>query len=68
VQNDFGLTADQQGMAYAQITPVSGLRLSSFTRFGKQIDFANDRLGDVFDIEGDVTWQFGIHVEMELSH
>ncbi|MCJ8274511.1 MAG: hydrolase, partial [Psychrosphaera sp.] len=59
---------ETQGMAYAQITPVSGVSLSSFTRFGKQIDFDNNRLGDVFDLESSVTWQLGKHIEMELSH
>lgn len=57
-----------QAMAYAQITPIANLRLSSFIRFGDQIDFANAQLGNVFLLEGSVDYQFNDHLNINTSH
>jgi hypothetical protein len=51
-----------QPMAFAQITPWSGVKLSSFMRFGDQIDYSNSRLGEMFYIEGRVEWDANQHL------
>ena len=59
---------ETQPMMYAQITPVSGLRVSNFFRLGKQIDFANDRLGDILLLEPSVSWDANRHVKLQVSY
>ena len=59
---------ESQFLAYAQITPISGLRIGTFTRFGKQIDFSNTRLGDVFAIVPNVNWDVNEHLSVRVSH
>ena len=59
---------ETQFMAFAQVTPVSGFRLGTFTRFGKQIDFSNTRLGDVFAIVPRVNWDVNNHLSVNASH
>lgn len=55
-------------MAYARFSPASGVKISGFTRFGDQIDFANRRMGKGFNLEGSITWQLGKHLEVDLFH
>jgi len=58
---------ETQAMMYAQITPVAGLQLRMFNRFGSQIDFANTQLGDVVDIEPSVSWDVNENLNIDFS-
>jgi len=57
---------ETQAMLYGQITPLSGLQLRVFTRFGSQIDYANTQLGDVIDIEPSIVWDVNDHLSVDL--
>jgi len=59
---------ETQLMAYARVTPIAGLKLEGFTRYGKQIDFTNTRLGDVFDFEPGVSWDVNEHLHFHVRH
>jgi len=59
---------ETQFMMFAEITPIAGLRLEAFTRFGKQIDFTNTRLGDVFIFEPEVSWDVNEHLHVHFQH
>lgn len=58
---------ETQPMMYARITPYSGIRFDVFTRLGKQIDFANDRLGDIVVFEPTITWDANEHLKLQIS-
>lgn len=59
---------ENQARSYARFTPVSVLKLQFFTRFGKQIDYANTRLGDAFNFETTATWDANKHINVDFSH
>lgn len=59
---------ETQAMMFAKITPLPGLQLRMFTRFGRQIDFANTRLGDVFDIAPSISWDASEHARIEVGY
>ena len=59
---------ETQGMAYAEFVPISGVELGVFTRLGKQIDYANTRLGDVITIEPRVNWDVNQHLRVDFNH
>lgn len=59
---------ENQFKTYIQFTPISGLRLQVFTRFGSQIDFSNTRLGHVFAVVPTVTWDVNQHLRVRFNH
>ena len=59
---------ETQFKTYTEFTPLSGLTFEGFMRLGKQIDFANTRLGDVFLLESTVIWQATRHLEVDVTH
>jgi len=59
---------ENQLSSYSRFTPISGLRLQFFTRLGKQIDYANTQLGDVFNFETTATWDANKHINIDFSH
>jgi hypothetical protein len=59
---------ETQLMSYARFTPIAGLRIQGFTRFGDQIDFANTRLGDTFNFETTLTWDANKHINLDVTH
>jgi hypothetical protein len=59
---------ENQARSYLQFTPASGLKFQFFTRLGKQIDYANTQLGDVFNFETTVTWDANKHINIDFSH
>jgi hypothetical protein len=65
---DDKLFNENQFMAYAEFTPIAGLRLGNFVRFGKQIDYANSRLGDVFAIVPNLSWDANEHLRIHVMH
>jgi len=59
---------ENQVRSYIRFTPISGLKLQFFTRMGKQIDYANTQLGDVFNFETTATWDANKHINIDFSH
>jgi len=59
---------ETQAMAYAEFVPLSGVEFGVFTRLGKQIDYANTRLGDVVTIEPRVNWDVNQHLRIDFNH
>jgi len=59
---------ENQVSSYSRFTPISGLKLQFFTRFGSQIDYANTQLGDVFNFETTATWDANKHINIDFSH
>jgi len=59
---------EKQAMAFAKFTPKAGLQVEGFIRLGKQIDFTNSRLGDVYIFEPEVSWDINKHLHVDLSH
>ncbi len=53
---------------FIQAFPVSGLRLELFARFGDQIDFDNTRLGEVFFISPEISWNIDKNWLVQLDH
>ncbi len=77
--SEFGLVArerlydgeyfdEKQAMLFAKAIPIAGLQVEAFTKIGKQIDYANTRLGDVFVFEPEVMWDVNQHLQVNLSH
>jgi len=59
---------ENQARSYFKFIPISELKLQFFTRLGKQIDYANTRLGDVFNFETTATWDANKHINIDFSH
>ncbi|MCJ8269491.1 MAG: hydrolase, partial [Psychrosphaera sp.] len=55
------------GTFYANISPVSGVRVEAYARFGELIDYANKQLGDSLVFGGSLTWQIGTHLQFNGS-
>jgi hypothetical protein len=59
---------ENQVRSYMRFRPISKLKLQFFTRMGKQIDYANTQLGDVFNFETTATWDANKHINIDFSH
>jgi len=59
---------ESQFKTYFQVTPISGLRLEVFSRFGSQVDFSNTRLGHIFAVVPTATWDVNQHLRIRLNH
>ena len=59
---------ETQFMTYFEFNPWSNLEFGTFIRFGKQIDFANTRLGDVVDFEPRINWDVNQHINVEFRY
>ena len=54
--------------AYGNIQPASGLFLESDIIYGKQIDFANNRLADRFSVRPGFEYSINKHLRTELRY
>ena len=59
---------ETQFMQFAEFKPRRNIEIGAFYRFGKQIDFANTRLGDVIDVEPYIEWDVNRHVNINLNY
>jgi len=59
---------ENQVRSFMKFTPVAELKLKFFTRMGKQVDYANTQLGDVFNFETTATWDANKHINIDFSH
>ncbi|MDO6444575.1 DUF5916 domain-containing protein [Colwellia sp. 1_MG-2023] len=59
---------ETQFMQFARFRPRRNIELGAFYRFGKQIDFANTRLGDVFDVDPYIEWDVNEHIKIDLNY
>jgi hypothetical protein len=55
-------------LVYAQLRPRSGLNVTLSANIGKQIDFANSRLGDQVNIQPEIDWNVNRHLLVRLRH
>ncbi|HEX5419195.1 MAG TPA: DUF5916 domain-containing protein, partial [Gammaproteobacteria bacterium] len=55
-------------VVYAQLRPRSGLNISVNANIGKQIDFANSRLGNQVNIQPSLDWNVNRHLLVRLRH
>ena len=53
---------------YGEVRPVSQLYLELFIQLGDEIDFDNNRLGRLTQIEPSISWNMGQHLEVNLTH
>lgn len=59
---------ENQFMMFARFKPIGNITVGNFLRVGKQIDFANTRLGDVRDIEPFVEWDVNENLNINVSY
>lgn len=59
---------ETQFMQFAKFKPWGNIEVGNFYRFGKQIDFANTRLGDVLDIEPFIDWDVNEHLNVNFRY
>lgn len=59
---------EHQFMQFAKFKPWGNVEIGNFYRFGKQIDFANTRLGDVINIEPYIEWDVNQHLNIDLNY
>ena len=53
---------------YGEVQPLSGLRLETYARQGRQIDFSNVDRGKITDIEPAIEWNIGRGLNIRLNH
>ncbi|MEP1444572.1 MAG: DUF5916 domain-containing protein [Paraglaciecola sp.] len=59
---------ENQMTFWGEFTPLAELTLSSFIRFGDQIDFTNEQLGQLFKISNAVYWQINQYLQFEVEY
>jgi len=59
---------ETQFMQFAKFNPWGNVEVGNFYRFGKQIDFANTRLGDVVNIEPFIEWDVNENLNIDVSY
>lgn len=59
---------ETQFMMFAKFKPVGNIEVGSFFRVGKQIDYANTRLGDVVNIEAFTEWDVNRHINASINY
>lgn len=66
VEGNSDMFFEQNVSMWAEFKPTSSLWLGNFFRKGKSIDYANNRLGDLFVIEPHVSWNINTHLQSRL--
>lgn len=59
---------ETQFKMFAKAIPLSGVELGTFYRLGKQIDYANTQLGDVFNIEIFLNYDVNKHLSLNFDY
>jgi len=59
---------ENQFMMFAKINPIANLTVGSFFRFGKEIDYANTQLGDVFGLHAFTEWDVNDHFNVNVGY
>ncbi len=59
---------ENQVTLWVELTPIPDITLSSFIRYGDQIDFSNEQLGTRFKIAGHANWQINENLELEAEY
>ncbi|MCO4797664.1 MAG: carbohydrate binding family 9 domain-containing protein [Colwelliaceae bacterium] len=59
---------ENQFMMFAKFKPLANVEVGNFFRIGKQIDFANTRLGEVLDIEPFIEWDVNEHLNVDFRY
>ena len=53
---------------YFEIRPLPNLYFEVFARYGDRVDFLNNRLGKQLNIEPEISWDIGKHLQLVLRH
>ena len=56
------------GVFFGQLRPNNKTYVSLDGTLGEKIDYDNDRLGDIAELVGNVTWHPTPHIELDLYH
>lgn len=59
---------EKQLSFWGEVTPVSNVTISTFIRFGDQIDFSNEQLGTRFKMASQIHWQLNQHWQIEAEY
>jgi len=59
---------ETQFMMFAKMKPLASWEVGTFFRVGKQIDYANSRLGDVFNLESFTDWDANEHLKLSINY
>ncbi|MCW8093154.1 carbohydrate binding family 9 domain-containing protein [Alteromonas sp. ASW11-130] len=68
VHGNTDLFDESSNSIYFETRPNSLLFVSTFTRFGDQIDFANNRLGEQLFVESRMDLNIGHHAQLSARH
>ena len=59
---------EKQLVFWGELTPVSNITLTSFIRFGDQVDYSNQQLGTRFKIASKIIWQINLNWQLETEY
>ena len=59
---------EKQISLWGEVTPVSNVTISTFIKFGDQIDFSNEQLGTRFKISNKINWQINQSWQVEAEY
>jgi hypothetical protein len=62
------LFTEEMGSFYFEIRPNRALYLSTFIRYGDQIDYDNNRLGKQIQVRPRIIWSIGKNLQLNLRH
>ncbi|WP_340679677.1 DUF5916 domain-containing protein [Paraglaciecola sp.] len=68
ISNNTTLFNERFVTLYGEVRPASQLYLELFIKLGEEVDFDNNRLGRLTQIEPSVAWNMGQHLEVNLTH
>ena len=59
---------EKQLTFWMELTPISNITVSSFIKYGDQIDFSNEQLGTRFKIASQINWQINKNMQLEAEY
>lgn len=68
IVNNSTLFTEKMLSFYFEMRPNSSWYLSTFSRFGDQIDFDNNRLGELLLLRPTINWNLGKSLQFKLRH
>ncbi len=67
IEGNTDLFTENQFHLSANIKPILGLNLNTFIRYGDEIDYSNNRLGNKKQINFTANWNANQHLEMNIK-
>ena len=59
---------ENQMTLWLEFTPIADITVSSFMRYGDQIDYSNEQLGTRFKIASHINWQINQNFQLEAEY